>query len=216
MADVNPNPTPKQTDTAPVATVSEKPTAEPVKAKSSSKTLVIVLVIVGVLFVIPGILLAVGSFWLSRGNNAEKITESVIENATGADVDIDKDGSSVNIKTDEGSVSYGTEQKLPDDLPDTAVMYDNQTVVGVLTSSQDDKSKWNISAETDDELSKVTEFIESEYVEKGWTELSTTTYNGVATYSYEQESLSAYISVSPADDDNKVSISYSIQEESQQ
>lgn len=216
MAEVNPNPAPKQTDTAtPVATATQKLAEVPAKSKSSNKTLIIVLVIVGVLFVLPIILLAVGGFWLSRGDNAEKITESVIENATGADVDIDKNGSSVNIKTDEGSVSYGTEQKLPDNLPEAAVMYDNQTLVGVITSNQGDGSQWNISAETDDELSKVTEFIESKYADKGWTEVSSATYNGIATYSYEQESLKAFISVSPADE-GKVSISYSIQEGSQQ
>lgn len=216
MADVNPNPEPKQTDTAPVTSAAEKPAAEPVKAKSSNKTLVIVLVIVGVLFVLPGVLLAVGGFWLSRGDNAEKITESVIENATGADVDIDKDGSSVNIKTEDGSVSYGTEQKLPDDLPDSVVMYDNQTVVGVLTSNQDGTGNWNISAETDDEVSKVTEFIESKYVEKGWTESSSATYNGIASYSYEKDTLDAYITVSPADEDNKAIVSYVIREKSQE
>ena len=193
-----------------------KPAAGSVTAtKSSNKTLIIVLVIVGVLVILPGLLFGIGAFWLSRGDNAKNITESVIENATGADVDIDKDGSSVNIKTDEGSVSIGTEQKLPDNLPESAVMYENQTVVGVLTSNQDDASQWNISAETDDELSKVTEFVESKYIDKGWTKVSSATYNGIATYSYEKDNLSAFITVSPADDDSKVSVSYSIQEKSQ-
>ena len=182
------------------------------KSKSSNKTLIIVLVIVGVLIVLPGILLAAGGLWLSRGDNASKITESIVENATGSDVDINRDGNSVNIKTKDGSVSYGTQQKLPDNLPDAAVMYEGQTIVGVVTTSQDGSSAWNISAESGDSASDVNQFIKSKYEEKGWKSLSQSTYNDTTLYSYEKDTLSATISVSPATDTSKVSVSYSIRE----
>ena len=183
---------------------------EPTKAKKSNKTLIIVLVIVGFLFVLPGLLIAAGGFWLSRGDNAENITESIVENATGADVDLDKDGSKVNIKTEDGSVSYGTNQELPDNLPSDVYMYDGQTVVGVLTSTKDGSSMWNISAETSDEASKVNESIKTEYTEKGWKTISTAIYNGTSTYSYEKDNLTNIISVGPADDESRVSVAYSI------
>lgn len=182
------------------------------KSKSSNKTLIIVLVIVGVFLVLPGILIAAGGYWLSRGDNAKNITERAIENATGADVVLDKDGSSVNIKTDKGSVSYGTEQKLPDNLPADVVMYDGQTIVGVISTTQDESSMWNISAETDDSASDVNKFIKSKYEEKGWKSSSQSTYNDTTLYTYEKDKLTATISVGPAGDASNVSVSYSIRE----
>jgi hypothetical protein len=184
--------------------------AESTQAKKSNKTLIIVLVIVGVLFVLPGLLIALGGFWLSRGDNAEKISESIVQNATGADVDLNNNGSSVNIKTDDGSVSYKTDQKLPDNLPEAVYMYEGQTVVGALTSSKDGSSMWNISAETSDDASKVNEQIKSKYAENGWKTVSTATYNDTSTYSYEKDNLTNIISVGPASDAGKVSVVYSL------
>lgn len=188
--------------------------AVPPKSKSNNRTLIIVLVIVGALVLLPGLLIGGGIFWLSRGDNAQNITEDIIENSTGADVEINKDGSSFNIETEDGSVSIGSEQKLPEDLPAAVVIYDTQEVVGVVTSTQDGTKYWNISSETADESAKVASYIETKFTENGWTEVSKSTYNDVTTYSYEKDNLTEFISVSPATDGSKLSISYSIQEES--
>jgi hypothetical protein len=200
-------------DNNPSEKLPEGSKAVPPKSKSNNKTLIIVLVIVGVVILLPGLLIGGGLFWLSRGDNAENLTENIIESSTGTDVDINKDGSSVNIQTEDGSVSIGNEQKVPEDLPSAVVLYDNQEVVGVVTSTQDGTKYWNISADTADEVAKVSSYIETKYGENGWTTVSTSTYNEIANYSFEKDSLTALITISPASDETKVSIIYSIQEE---
>ena len=187
--------------------------AVPPKSKGNNKTLIIVLVIVGALVLLPGLLIGGGLFWLSRGDNAQNLTKDIVENSTGANVDINKDGSSFNIETENGSMGIGGEQKIPEDLPKAVVLYDNQQVVGVVTSTQDGTKYWNISTKTSDEVTKVSNYIETKFTENGWTTVSTSTYNEIASYSYEKDNLTAYISVSPATDENGVSINYSIQED---
>jgi hypothetical protein len=187
--------------------------AVPPKSKGNNKTLIIVLVIVGALILLPGLLIGGGIFWLSRGDNAQNLTEDIIESSTGANVDINKDGTSVNIETEDGSVNIGGEQKIPEDLPTAVVLYDNQEVVGVITSTQDGTKYWNISTTSTDEVAKVSSFIETRFAENGWTTVSTSTYNGIVNYSFEKENLTAFITISPETEGGGVNISYSIQEE---
>jgi len=182
--------------------------AKPVPPKNSSnKTLVIVLVIVGVLFILPGLIFGAGVFWLSRGDNAEKLTESIIESSTGANVDIDTKNQSVNIQTDEGSFSAGGSQKLPDDFPSVVVVYENQEIIGVVTNNQDTSKIWSINAQSTDAPSKVNQYLTSKFAENGWTTTSTSTINGFTSYSYEKDDLQAQITVSPLED-GKVNIGY--------
>ncbi len=188
--------------------------AVPPKSTSNNKTLIIVLVIVGALVLLPGLAIGGGLFWLSRGDNAKNLTENVIESSTGANVDINEDGTSLNIETDEGSVSIGSEQKIPEDLPKAVVLYDNQEVVGVVTSTQDGTKYWNISTNTNDEIAAVSSFVETKFAENGWTTVSKSSYNENVNYSFEKDNLTAYISILPDTDTGGVNISYSIQEES--
>ena len=201
-------------ETVPADNLPEGSKIVPPKSKSNNKTLIIVLIIVGALVLLPGLLIGGGLFWLSRGDNTQNLTEDIVGSTIGADIDINKDGSSLNIDTKDGSVSLGSEQKLPDNLPSAVVVYENQKVVGVITSTQDGTTFWNISSETTDEASKVSSFIETKFAENGWTTVSTSSYNSTTTYSFEKDNLTAFVTISPTTDENKVSINYSIEEAS--
>ncbi len=176
----------------------------PKSSSSSNKTLIIVLAIVAVVVVLPVIVFSIFAFWLSRGDNAANLTENIIESATGSDVEISEDGSSFSIETDEGSISVG-EQKLPDNLPSSVVVYDNQKVVSVFTSTETNSTIWTFSSETSDGIDKVNEYIKSKYAEGGWVMTSTSSYNGSVTYSFEKDNLTSVITVMPGENGNMIS-----------
>jgi hypothetical protein len=184
----------------------------PKKSNSNNKTLIIVLSVVAILVILPVLVFGAGVFWLSRGDNAEKLTENIIESSTGANIDINTEDQSVNIQTDDGSFSAGSSQELPADFPSVAVVYDNQKIVGVVTNNQDTTKVWSVSAETSDNAEQVNNYLVSKSSENGWTTTSTSTINGYTSYSLEKDNLQAQITVFPQED-GKVSITYYVSQE---
>ena len=71
----------------------------------------LVIIIVAVLAV-----LGVGGYLLNR-YVINKTAEEIIEQGTGADVDIQGDGECVSVQTDQGSTDIGTAAEWPSDLP---------------------------------------------------------------------------------------------------
>jgi cytoskeletal protein RodZ len=187
--------------------------AVPPKGSSSNKTLIIVLVVVTILFVLPAIAFGIGAFWLSRGDNASNLTESLIEGATGSNVEIDSDNKSVEIKTDSGTYSAGGNQELPKDLPEAVVIYDSQTVLSMISENNADDGvvSWTFTAETSDAKDKVSSYFEQNFADKGWSLESSSTYGDVSTYSYTKDDLKALVTFSPGyQDESKLNISYYI------
>lgn len=180
---------------------------------NNNKTLIIVLAVVAVIVILPVIVFSVFAFWLSRGDNATDLTEGIIESATGStDVEINKDGSSFNIETDEGSISVG-EQKLPDNLPSAVVIYENQKVVSVITNNQDGSKVWSFTSESSDDATKVNEYLVTKFAENGWTAVSTSTYNTTTSYSLTKDNLTAQISVTAGESGEPTTITYYVSEE---
>lgn len=178
---------------------------------SNNKTLVIVLIIVGVVILLPALLFGAGVFWLSRGDNAANLTESIVERSTGSDVDIDRDGNSVSIKTNDGSFSVGENQELPENLPDIVVVYNNQTVRSTVTddNNEDGSVSWSFIADTSDSAETIGNYLNEKYIEKGWIKDSSSTYGDISNYSYTKDDLEASITISPSyGEDGKISISY--------
>jgi hypothetical protein len=187
--------------------------AVPPKGKTSgNKTLLIIGIVVVVLFVLPGIALTVFFGWLASGDNAENLTESVIEQSTGNDVNIDTNDGSFSIETDQGSIDVGGEQTLPEDLPSAVVVYENQKIVGVVSSTQGESKFWSITAETDNSVDTVKSFVTERYTSGGWKTESTSTFDSTSSYSFSKDDLQALITISQ-NDDNKVGITYYITQE---
>lgn len=182
-------------------------TVPPKRKTSGNKTLLIIGIVVIVLFVIPGIMLAVFLGWLASGDNAENLTESIVERSTGSDIDINSNDGSFSISTDEGSVEVGGNQTLPSDLPEAVVVYDNQEIVGVFTNTQDEDKFWSITAETNSAVDSVNSFIVDGYTDRGWTTESTSTFNTSSTYNFSNGNLEAVVTISPTDE-STASITY--------
>jgi hypothetical protein len=182
-------------------------TVPPKNKTSGNKILIIIGIVVVVLFVIPGVILAVFFGWLASGNNVENLTESIVERTTGNEIDINSNDGSFSINTDEGSVEVGGDQTLPSDLPEEVVVFNNQEIIGVFTSAEDGNKFWSITAETNSPVDSANSFIVKGYADKGWTTESTSTFNTSSTYTYSNDDLEAVVTISPTDE-STVSITY--------
>jgi hypothetical protein len=188
----------------------------PPKGKTSgNKTVLIIAIVVIVLFVLPGIALAVFFGWLASGDNAEKLTEDIISSSTGNSVDINTDDGTFKIETDEGSISVG-EQKIPEDFPSVVVLFDNQKVTGVVTNTQDGSSFWSVNAETNDSADTVNAFVVSKYEENSWTTASKSTFNSATTYTFEKDDLQTIVTVTSNPEPATTNITYYVSKEPQQ
>jgi len=96
---------------------------------------------------------------------AEKTTEKAIENATGADVDIE--GETVKIEGEGGSASLGEGAEIPSDFPDDVPVYEG-TVKAAITGND----SWTISIETSDDAKTVLDFYTEKLEAEGWTKES--------------------------------------------
>lgn len=193
-------------------TPEQKAEAPVVASKSSNKTLIIILIVVAVLFVIPGLIFGGALFWISRGDNAENLTENIIESASGsANVDINTEDKSFTIETEEGSVSAQSGESLPDDFPDVVVLYDDQNITGTFNQSSDTQQSWSVAAETDATLDQVGGFFESSYSD--WESAGTYSTESLKSYTYSKDGLSVYIAVTKNEGDDKTAINYTINKE---
>jgi hypothetical protein len=112
---------------------------------------------------------------------AEKAAESLVKNATGADVDLNKDGGSVKIKTDKGEMEIGaTEGKLPDGFPSQFPIYSGAQIKSSMKTSNSEvkgKTGFMVAMQTSDDITKVADYYKSKLKSSGY-EISSTTEIG--------------------------------------
>lgn len=122
---------------------------------------------------------------------AEKVTENLVEEATG--VEVDQDGDSVTI-TGEGedgeqvTITGGEGGSVPEDFPTDFPIYDGK-VTGSSSLATGDGSMYTVSVETEDGLDAVKAFFDEELEAEGWTVVFTNemTQDGVTTVNYALE-----------------------------
>ena len=182
----------------------------PKKQGSNNKVLIIVLIVVLVLFVLPGIALFVFLGWLSRGDNAARVTENLIESATGNQVDVNNENG-FSISNEDGSFTVGGE-KLPADFPSEVAVFEPQKILAALSNTDSTGKSWYVTAETDSTLEEVDSFIANEFSD--WTTISSSTFNNTKSYSFEKGSLSVQLTVG-ANEESKTSITYTVQQTSE-
>jgi len=179
----------------------------PRKSGGNNKTLVIVLILVFVVFVLPGFVIAGSFWWWGRGNNASKLTESIIENATGGKVDVDSKSGDYTVKSSDGTYELTSSGKLPENFPDEVPLYGDQDITGSYRSSNDNASSWSVVAETKDSVSRVDDFFDEEF--SSWDNQGEYASNDTTTTIYKKGNLSVTVSVGPKTNDaGKTSISY--------
>lgn len=175
--------------------------AVPPKKSGSNKTLMIVLIVVLVLFLLPGLLIGAGVFWLSRGNNVDKLAENLIESSTGAEVDFNSNDGSFTIENEDGSFAMATGESLPDGFPESLALYEPQTITASWSQNDTDNgtSSWFVSANTDASAGDVASFVTEAY-QTGWESVSSSTFNDTRSYTYQNDSYDVSITLSPSDE----------------
>ena len=103
---------------------------------------------------------------------AAELTESIIKNVTGNDVDIDvdEDGEtgSVTIKGENGEeITFGSNEELPDDLPSDVYIIKGE-MQGVGNISSDKGQVVTFSIKTDKDISDLKKEIEKEMESNDW------------------------------------------------
>lgn len=108
-----------------------------------------------------GLLMVTGLLTTGCGKSLE---EKTIEKAFDGQIDLDIDGDSVTMETEEGIMQVGENSKLPADWPD-----DIYVASGNITSSSSHQDGiFNVSIATDDSVSQVKEDYENQLKSAGW------------------------------------------------
>lgn len=137
-----------------------------------SKTAVTIIIIVVVVLAI----LSVGGYLISRfviKKVAEKTTESIIEGATGGDVDINSDSGDFSVQSGDDSFSISSENSWPDDMPSSVPEFTYGTIGVSSTSSSGDGSGWSLTFA--DVESNAYDKYASDLESAGWNETGTIT-----------------------------------------
>ncbi len=196
----------------PVAT-----TATPAKSQTTKW------IIIGIV-----VLVALGAIQ-SMFFNPERLSEKMLERATGGqyDVDIDRDGSvkvkgdgyemntnddgqgTMQIKGDDGeqiNISTGENIKLPDNWPSSIPLPNDAKISYAQSGGSADGSGQTVAFTTRDSMSEVTEFYKSELADKGWTIEATmvTTDGGMVSATQGEDSV--IISIGSTDGETAVTI----------
>lgn len=187
---------PKPAETATQATT--EPTKTTTSKSNNNKVLVIVLVVIGVLVVLG----AIGSFVI--GKLFTKGAENLVEKATNSQISTNSDGTAT-IKSNDGSTTFSTEQKLPDDFPKNIPLYSGQKLTSTSKVKADSETTWQVTAETSDSVKKAADGIKSLYT--GWEQTSEQQLNDSYYYNYTKGNLTANVTVAAND---KTTITYSI------
>lgn len=148
------------------------------KQGGNNKTLIIVLVVVGVLVVLPA--LAFGGFILFAGN----LVNNSVKQTLGVEMQTNPDGSTTLKSKDGSSVSVGS-QELPSGFPSDIPLYAGQLISSSQKSAGEGYTTWNVSADSKDSLSTVEKFFTGKLGD--WTSSSQGESNGSKYFVYSKD-----------------------------
>ena len=96
---------------------------------------------------------------------AETILEKAIESKTGGETNVDIKGENVRIKTKDGEMkmSSGSSAKIPAEFPKDIFLYDAD-----LNTSMELPEGYNLTFQTKDDASKISDAYLEEMTQKGW------------------------------------------------
>lgn len=198
----------QKTEQTSESVATEKEEIVSVSKKNSNKTLVIVLIVVGVLVVlgIVGTILA--------GTLFKKAGEAIVENATGTEVITNKDGTTT-VESKDGSASVSTEQKLPSDFPTNIPLYPDQKIIGSYKQKTTSGNYWQVTSETSDSVSKVVNNVKEAYSKAPWETEAEVESDGSFSLSYAKTGYKVTVFISKNSDMNMTSLTYTVTEEAE-
>jgi len=208
MAEEEKNPSTTESETVDSdSKTPDKPTekvSEDVKPKSGNKTLVIVLVIVGVLIVISGISYYAFSKYISN-KLSEGIAEDILSTATGGAVDYDSNSGNVTIKSDEGTYQYGETTEWPSDMPSVVPKFTYGNISYSSKYDTDGNTGWSIAFTDVD--SDAADAYRSDLTAKGWTGEDSVSVDSLQTFTMENGQWEIYVMVDNSSNEASITVS---------
>lgn len=132
---------------------------------------------------------------------AEKVAESLIENAAGnSNVNVDVDGETVTMTGPDGSTFEIGKNRLPENFPSEVPVYAGATVASSSSSGTGTDLGWTVTLTTSDSVSAVDAYYKNAMSTDGWETTYTYTIDQTSAYTASNDTLSATISIAPADD----------------
>lgn len=135
--------------------------------------------------------------------SAESITESIIEQSTNDDVDVDIGTNTVTINTNGGSFQAGDNVSLPENFPTDIYVIDGDLKSSISTS---DTGSFSITLQSDESFDDTKTAYQRELADAGWTVTGTYTYGTSMTLAAEKDDRDVTVSITEADGIVTVSI----------
>ncbi len=182
-------------------------TKKEVKEKKNKKSLPVFLIAIGVivlaavlgyLFLYKGIKSRISNYFVSKS----------LSKQLGGDVKIEGDGEKVSYKGEDFEFSYDAGGELPEDFPKDFPIYDNSKLVSKWSSTNEENEGISVVLETEDDLSKVSDYYKTKLEKEGWTITSTFSQEDSSVFSFEKGDTEGILGITNAED--KVSISITI------
>lgn len=180
--------------------------AAPSQSQPSGKKSSAGLIIAIVLIVL--VVLGVAGYFTSRflaKKAGEKLTETILEGATGTDVDIDSSGDGATVNSNSGSVSSGSKAKWPTTMPTTVPEFTYGTITYSQNSAEESYKIWNVSYES--VQSGAFEKYKAALLAKGWTEDSNMSFNDMESISLSNDIYQCMFSVNTTENTATITVS---------
>lgn len=179
-----------------------------VKEKKATKSLPIPLIIVGVL-VLVGIF---GFRYLYKGIKtriANNILSKSLSKQLGGDVKIEGDGEKVSYKGEDFEFSYDMGGELPEGFPKDFPIYSGSKLISKWSSTSEGNEGTSIVLETNDSLSKVSDYYKTELEKSGWKSTSTFSQDDSVVFSFEKGEKQGILAITKTEEKLSISITIS-------
>jgi hypothetical protein len=169
------------------------------KREVNKKALILVILAAAVVLMV-----VLGGIFYRKAKDS--IVGNIFSRLTGGTVDVDKDGDKVTVTLDEGEFSFEEEGRLPDNFPSDFPIYPNAKLVSSWMASGNDTDGLSLIWETEDSVSKVSNYYESELEEAGWTLSFTSETEDSTTFAFEKNDVSGFIGVTVEESKTAISL----------
>ncbi len=136
----------------------------------------------------------------------EKAMENKIEEATGADAEVDlaKKGMKVTGETEGGkyTVSTGESTEIPEDFPTDVLIYRPSKAIAAMKIPEG----YSVSLTTGNDVPTVTKTYNREMKASGWSEETSMNMGTQSIIVYEKESRVANIMIAPMDGETRITV----------
>ena len=134
------------------------------------------------------------------------IVGNIFSRLTGGTVDVDNDGEKVTVSLEEGEFSFEEGGSLPDNFPSDFPIYPDAELASSWTASGDDTDGISLIWETEDSVSGVGNYYESELEAAGWTLSFTSETEDSITYAFEKNDVSGFIGITVEESKTVISL----------